>query len=109
MPPGLPPSTFVQASNYLSTRFQGKTIAEAARIGLRIPAVRTVLIVTVLMNVFGFSYTAVVPAWGEQVFGATPTMGSAATKLPTGSSPRVSTGDRSTSTATTSAAPQPIA
>ena len=28
VPPGLPPSTFATASNYLSTRFQGKTIAE---------------------------------------------------------------------------------
>ena len=30
VPPGLPPSTFVKATNYLSTRFQGKTIAEVA-------------------------------------------------------------------------------
>jgi heat-inducible transcriptional repressor len=28
VPAGLPPSTFARASNYLSTRFQGKTIAE---------------------------------------------------------------------------------
>jgi len=28
VPPGLPPATFTKASNYLSTRFQGKTIAE---------------------------------------------------------------------------------
>ena len=28
---GLPPSTFAQASNYLSTRFQGKTIDEVQR------------------------------------------------------------------------------
>ena len=28
VPPGLPPATFVRASNYLSTRFQGKTISE---------------------------------------------------------------------------------
>ena len=31
VPPGLPPSTFVKATNYLSTRFQGKTIAEVQR------------------------------------------------------------------------------
>jgi heat-inducible transcriptional repressor len=31
VPPGLPPSTFTQASNYLSTRFQGKTIDEVQR------------------------------------------------------------------------------
>src|SRR3990170_4507315 len=28
VPPGLPPSIFTRASNYLSTRFQGKTIAD---------------------------------------------------------------------------------
>ncbi|MCB1379195.1 MAG: heat-inducible transcriptional repressor HrcA [Alphaproteobacteria bacterium] len=32
VPRGLPPSTFVTASNYLSSRFQGKTIAEAQRV-----------------------------------------------------------------------------
>lgn len=31
VPAGLPPSTFVTASNYLSARFQGKTLAEAQR------------------------------------------------------------------------------
>ena len=31
VPRGLPPSTFTQASNYLSTRFQGKTIDEVQR------------------------------------------------------------------------------
>ena len=31
VPPGLPPATFIQASNYLSTRFQGKTIDEVQR------------------------------------------------------------------------------
>ena len=31
VPPGLPPSAFIRASNYLSTRFQGKTIAEVQR------------------------------------------------------------------------------
>jgi heat-inducible transcriptional repressor len=31
VPRGLPPSTFVTATNYLSTRFQGKTIAEVQR------------------------------------------------------------------------------
>lgn len=32
VPRGLPPSTFVTASNYLSARFQGKTIAEVQRV-----------------------------------------------------------------------------
>ena len=31
VPPGLPPATFAKATNYLSTRFQGKTIAEVQR------------------------------------------------------------------------------
>jgi heat-inducible transcriptional repressor len=31
VPPGLPPSTLLQATNYLSARFQGKTIAEVQR------------------------------------------------------------------------------
>ncbi len=31
VPAGLPPSVFIQASNYLSTRFQGKTIDEVQR------------------------------------------------------------------------------
>jgi heat-inducible transcriptional repressor len=31
VPRGLPPATFAQASNYLSTRFQGKTIGEVQR------------------------------------------------------------------------------
>ena len=31
VPPGLPPSTFATASNYLSTRFLGKTIGEVQR------------------------------------------------------------------------------
>jgi heat-inducible transcriptional repressor len=31
VPPGLPPSTFTRATNYLSTRFQGKTITEVQR------------------------------------------------------------------------------
>lgn len=31
VPPGLPPSTFTKATNYLSTRFQGRTIAEVQR------------------------------------------------------------------------------
>ncbi len=31
VPPGLPPSTFTTASNYLSSRLKGKTIAEAQR------------------------------------------------------------------------------
>ena len=32
VPPGLPPSTFIKATNYLSSRFQGRTIAEVQRV-----------------------------------------------------------------------------
>lgn len=32
VPPGLPPSTFVTATNYLSSRFKGRTIAEVQRV-----------------------------------------------------------------------------
>lgn len=46
-------------------------IATAARIALRHPTIRAVLAVTVLMNVFAFSYNAVLPAFGRLVFDAT--------------------------------------
>ena len=42
------------------------------------------------------------------MIGATPTMGSAATKFPMGRSPSVRKGERSTRMATMIAAPQPI-
>ena len=42
------------------------------------------------------------------MIGAMPTIGRAATKLPTGSRPRVRKGERSIRTATATAAPQPI-
>jgi MFS family permease len=47
-------------------------VAEAARIALRHPSLRLVLGVTVAMNVFGFSYTAILPAFGAIAFQATP-------------------------------------
>jgi MFS family permease len=58
----------------LALRAMPSAIAEAARLCARMPVLRSVLIVTVLMNVFGFSYTTVLPSWGEQAFGASPTM-----------------------------------
>ncbi|MBR0650324.1 MFS transporter [Roseomonas terrae] len=47
-------------------------IAEAARIAIAVPALRLVLGITVVMNVFGFSYTGILPAWGTVTFQATP-------------------------------------
>lgn len=50
------------------------SIAEAAGICRRHPVLRRIIVLTVVMNVFGFSYTTVFPAWGQQVFGASPAM-----------------------------------
>lgn len=47
-------------------------VAEAARIAWRHPSLRLVLGVTVAMNVFGFSYTAILPAFGAIAFEASP-------------------------------------
>lgn len=47
-------------------------IAAAIRLALRHPIIRAVLGVTIVMNAFAFSYTAVLPAYGRLVFGATP-------------------------------------
>ena len=47
-------------------------IVEAARIALAHPALRMVLGVTVVMNVFGFSYTGILPAFGAVAFHADP-------------------------------------
>ncbi len=44
-------------------------IAAAIRLALRHPVIRAVLGVTILMNSCVFSYTAVLPAFGYQVFG----------------------------------------
>ncbi len=44
----------------------------AARIALALPSLRMVLGVTTAMNVFGFSYNAILPAWGAVAFDASP-------------------------------------
>jgi MFS family permease len=49
-----------------------RDVVEAARIALGHPILRLVLGVTVAMNVFGFSYTAILPAFGAVAFQATP-------------------------------------
>ena len=47
-------------------------VAEAARIAFSMPILRLVLGVTIAMNVFGFSYTAILPAFGAIAFQASP-------------------------------------
>ncbi|WP_198370087.1 MFS transporter [Roseomonas rosulenta] len=47
-------------------------VIEAARIALAHPILRLVLGVTIAMNVFGFSYTAILPAFGAVAFRASP-------------------------------------
>jgi MFS family permease len=49
-------------------------ISEAARICRGHAVLRRIIVLTIVMNVFGFSYTTVFPAWGQQVFGASPAM-----------------------------------
>ncbi|HYF09140.1 MAG TPA: MFS transporter [Acetobacteraceae bacterium] len=45
-------------------------IAAAVRLAWRHPVIRAVLGVTIVMNAFAFSYGAVLPAFGQRVFGA---------------------------------------
>lgn len=47
-------------------------INEAWRVALRVPALVIVLGVTAVTNIFGFSYSAILPALGEKLFGAGP-------------------------------------
>ncbi|MBR0659759.1 MFS transporter [Neoroseomonas oryzicola] len=47
-------------------------VAEAARIARRMPVLRLVLGVTIAMNVFGFSYQSILPAFGAIAFAASP-------------------------------------
>ncbi|CAH0218609.1 MFS transporter [Roseomonas sp. CECT 9278] len=47
-------------------------VLEATRIALAHPILRLVLGVTIAMNVFGFSYTAILPAFGAIAFQANP-------------------------------------
>jgi MFS family permease len=65
---------YSQRAQPVSLRTAPTAIAEAIRLCLDRPVLRQVMIVTVVLNVFGFAYPPVFPAWGEQVFGASPTM-----------------------------------
>jgi MFS family permease len=58
----------------VSLRLVPGAIVEAVGICRRNPVLRRVMLVTVLMNVFGFSYPTVLPAWGEIAFDASPAM-----------------------------------
>jgi MFS family permease len=61
-----------QERRALRVRHLAGGIAEAARIALAHPALRMVLGVTIVMNVFGFSYSGILPAFGVLAFGADP-------------------------------------
>jgi MFS family permease len=61
-----------QERRQLQPRRLVSDVIEAARIALAHPILRLVLGVTVAMNVFGFSYTAILPAFGAIAFQATP-------------------------------------
>lgn len=63
-----------QEIRQVSLRLVPGAIAEAVDICRRNPVLRRVMLVTVLMNVFGFSYPTILPAWGEIAFDASPVM-----------------------------------
>jgi MFS family permease len=62
----------VQERRQLQARHLVRDVIAAARIALAHPLLRLVLGVTIAMNVFGFSYTAILPAFGAIAFSATP-------------------------------------
>jgi MFS family permease len=61
-----------QERRVLVPRRLAADVVEAARIALAHPILRLVLGVTIAMNVFGFSYTAILPAFGAIAFQASP-------------------------------------
>jgi MFS family permease len=65
---------YAQRVQPVSLRSAPTAIAEAVRICRARPVLRQVMIATIVLNVFGFAYPTVFPAWGAQVFGASPTM-----------------------------------
>lgn len=62
-----------QERRMLVPRRLAAEVMEAARIALAHPSLRLVLGVTVAMNVFGFSYNNILPAFGVVAFQASPT------------------------------------
>lgn len=61
-----------QERRMLVPRRLASEVLEALRIALAMPVLRLVLGVTIAMNVFGFSYTAILPAFGAIAFQASP-------------------------------------
>ncbi len=61
-----------QERRQLQPRHLVRDVIVAARIALAHPILRLVLGVTIAMNVFGFSYTAILPAFGSIAFQASP-------------------------------------
>lgn len=61
-----------QVRRALHARHLLRDVIAATRIALGHPLLRLVLGVTIAMNVFGFSYTAILPAFGAVAFEATP-------------------------------------
>ncbi len=60
------------AQRSISLRSMPRDVAEAVAVARMNRTIRTVLLGTVVMNVFGFSYIAVLPAWGTERFDASP-------------------------------------
>jgi MFS family permease len=51
-----------------------RDIAEAVALALASPTIRVVLVGTAVMNLFGFSYTAIVAVWGAETFRVSATL-----------------------------------
>ena len=62
----------VQVTRRLMPRQLAADVADAVQVVRRFPVLQAVILVTLAMNIFGFCFTAVVPALGAQAFGATP-------------------------------------
>jgi MFS family permease len=62
----------VQERRQLQARHLVRDVIAATRIALAHPLLRLVLGVTIAMNVFGFSFTAILPAFGSIAFQASP-------------------------------------
>ncbi|MFC7688590.1 MFS transporter [Paeniroseomonas aquatica] len=61
-----------QARRRLRPRQLVAEVADAMQLVRRMPVLQAVILVTLAMNLFGFCFTAVLPALGAQAFGASP-------------------------------------
>jgi len=66
------PVVAAQEMRKLAVRGLPRDVAEAAQIAFSNRTLLVALIGTTLMNLFGFSYTAIVPVWGVESFNASP-------------------------------------